>query len=308
MLRNARRCGAFLATGLAQHSARSDQRRGRPPAWRRRRDRGRVRRARAHRRRGPSDAGRGRHRPSTTRRSGASTRSARCRACARHSPSAWDLAAPTPRWSSGAGPPHEAGAGPTRRRRDRRRRRVGIRMRVDEFRGNASSRGHAVFGSRSPGRLSSARIGSAGRAQRRRRPFRVGLALDGTAHEHSVQVRRRRGAHGRWPTPVLQGAVEGNTDRGGDVQRAWHHRFHRASAPHGVARGPEAVSPFTFTESVSNAAAAQVAIDEQAQGPNLTIVQREAGILTAVGRGAIGGRSRAGQIERWSAASKKCRR
>ena len=50
--------------------------------------------------------------------------------------------------------------------------------------------------------------------------------------------------------------------------------------------GPEAVSPFTFTESVANAAAAQIAIASRAQGPNLTIVQREAGILTAVGRGA----------------------
>ena len=51
--------------------------------------------------------------------------------------------------------------------------------------------------------------------------------------------------------------------------------------------GPAAVSPSSFTESVSNAAAAQVAIDNQAQGLNLTVVQREAGILTAVGRGAI---------------------
>jgi len=50
--------------------------------------------------------------------------------------------------------------------------------------------------------------------------------------------------------------------------------------------GPEAVSPFTFTESVANAAAAQIAIASHAQGSNLTIVQREAGILTAVGRGA----------------------
>ena len=50
--------------------------------------------------------------------------------------------------------------------------------------------------------------------------------------------------------------------------------------------GPEMVSPFTFTESVANAAAAQIAIATQAMGSNLTIVQREAGILTAVGRGA----------------------
>jgi 3-oxoacyl-[acyl-carrier-protein] synthase II len=50
--------------------------------------------------------------------------------------------------------------------------------------------------------------------------------------------------------------------------------------------GPAAVSPFAFAESVSNAPAAQVAIACQARGPNITIVQREAGILTAVGRGA----------------------
>jgi 3-oxoacyl-[acyl-carrier-protein] synthase II len=50
--------------------------------------------------------------------------------------------------------------------------------------------------------------------------------------------------------------------------------------------GPEAVSPFAFAESVSNAPAAQVAIACQARGPNITVVQREAGILTAVGRGA----------------------
>lgn len=50
--------------------------------------------------------------------------------------------------------------------------------------------------------------------------------------------------------------------------------------------GPESVSPFMFTESVANAAAAQIAIAVEAQGPNLTVAQREAGILTAVGRGA----------------------
>jgi 3-oxoacyl-[acyl-carrier-protein] synthase II len=50
--------------------------------------------------------------------------------------------------------------------------------------------------------------------------------------------------------------------------------------------GPEAASPFIFTESVANAAGAQIAIVHQAQGSNLTVTQREAGILTAVGRGA----------------------
>lgn len=50
--------------------------------------------------------------------------------------------------------------------------------------------------------------------------------------------------------------------------------------------GPETASPFLFTESVANAAAAQIAIASQAQGPNLTVVQGEAGVLIAVGRGA----------------------
>jgi 3-oxoacyl-[acyl-carrier-protein] synthase II len=50
--------------------------------------------------------------------------------------------------------------------------------------------------------------------------------------------------------------------------------------------GPETASPFLFTESVANAAAAQIAIASQAQGPNLTVVQREAGVLIAAGRGA----------------------
>ena len=50
--------------------------------------------------------------------------------------------------------------------------------------------------------------------------------------------------------------------------------------------GPETASPFLFTESVANVAAAQIAIASQAQGPNLTVAQREAGVLIAVGRGA----------------------
>jgi len=50
--------------------------------------------------------------------------------------------------------------------------------------------------------------------------------------------------------------------------------------------GPESASPFTFAESVANAPAAQVAIALKAEGRNVTIPQREAGILTAIGRGA----------------------
>lgn len=50
--------------------------------------------------------------------------------------------------------------------------------------------------------------------------------------------------------------------------------------------GPETASPFVFAESVANAPAAQVAIATKAEGRNVTVPQREAGILTAMGRGA----------------------
>lgn len=53
-----------------------------------------------------------------------------------------------------------------------------------------------------------------------------------------------------------------------------------------MSEGPEAVSPFLFAESVANAPAAQIAIATGARGRNLTIPQREAGVLTAVGRAA----------------------
>jgi 3-oxoacyl-[acyl-carrier-protein] synthase II len=48
--------------------------------------------------------------------------------------------------------------------------------------------------------------------------------------------------------------------------------------------GPETASPFVFAESVANAPAAQIAIALKVEGRNVTIVQREAGVLTAVGR------------------------
>jgi 3-oxoacyl-[acyl-carrier-protein] synthase II len=50
--------------------------------------------------------------------------------------------------------------------------------------------------------------------------------------------------------------------------------------------GPEAASPSLFTESVANAPAAQIAIACQATGPSLTVCQREAGPLIALGRAA----------------------
>jgi 3-oxoacyl-(acyl-carrier-protein) synthase len=50
--------------------------------------------------------------------------------------------------------------------------------------------------------------------------------------------------------------------------------------------GPEAASPSLFMESVANAPAAQIAIALQARGASLTVCQREAGPLLALGLGA----------------------
>ncbi len=50
--------------------------------------------------------------------------------------------------------------------------------------------------------------------------------------------------------------------------------------------GPEAASPSLFMESVANAPAAQIAIALKARGASLTICQREAGPLLALGAGA----------------------
>jgi 3-oxoacyl-[acyl-carrier-protein] synthase II len=48
-------------------------------------------------------------------------------------------------------------------------------------------------------------------------------------------------------------------------------------------QGPEAASPFLFSESVANAPAAQVALAVNAPGANVAVAQREAGPLQAVG-------------------------
>ena len=50
--------------------------------------------------------------------------------------------------------------------------------------------------------------------------------------------------------------------------------------------GPESASPYFFTESVANAAAAQIAIACGARGANVTLCQREASALLAVAGGA----------------------
>jgi 3-oxoacyl-[acyl-carrier-protein] synthase II len=50
--------------------------------------------------------------------------------------------------------------------------------------------------------------------------------------------------------------------------------------------GPKSATPFLFNECVANAPAGQVAINCGAKGPSVTVVQREAGALVALGRGA----------------------
>jgi len=59
-----------------------------------------------------------------------------------------------------------------------------------------------------------------------------------------------------------------------------------------VTAGPRTASPFLFTDCVANAPAAQVAIEVRAQGPNTTVVQREAGPLLAVIEGVFDLRAR----------------
>lgn len=76
-------------------------------------------------------------------------------------------------------------------------------------------------------------------------------------------------------TPVVMSTAFGAVEATEQLQRTAH------------ADGPAAVSPFAFTESVANAPAAHIAMALGAHGPNVTIAQREAGVLTAVGRGAM---------------------
>ena len=63
-------------------------------------------------------------------------------------------------------------------------------------------------------------------------------------------------------------------------------RFAEALVRDILTRGPEAASPFHFSESVANAPAAQVAISVGAHGSNVAVTQREASPLIAVALGA----------------------
>ncbi|MBZ0114487.1 MAG: beta-ketoacyl synthase chain length factor [Thermoanaerobaculia bacterium] len=63
-------------------------------------------------------------------------------------------------------------------------------------------------------------------------------------------------------------------------------RFAEALIRDILTQGPEAASPFHFSESVANAPAAQVAIALGAHGANVAVTQREAGPILAVAAGA----------------------
>jgi len=82
------------------------------------------------------------------------------------------------------------------------------------------------------------------------------------------------GAPVREPTAVVMGTAFGQT--------VFTERLFRSITD----EGPESASPFLFTECVANVPAGQVAIHCGATGPNLTVVEREASALIALGRGA----------------------
>ena len=87
--------------------------------------------------------------------------------------------------------------------------------------------------------------------------------------------------------PLMDGSAQGHDDTAVILSTA----FGAMAASESVLRsmraeGPLATSPFTFTESVANAPAGQVAIRWGARGTNVTIVQGECGPLLALHRAA----------------------
>lgn len=111
---------------------------------------------------------------------------------------------------------------------------------------------------------------SAGASRRMGRPSRFAAAAARMALQDAGEF-----ALDGPTTPVVMATAFGAVEATEQLQRVAH------------AEGPAAVSPFGFTESVANAPAAHIAIALGAHGPNVTIAQREAGVLTAVGRGAL---------------------
>jgi 3-oxoacyl-[acyl-carrier-protein] synthase II len=109
----------------------------------------------------------------------------------------------------------------------------------------------------------------AGAARRMSTPSRFAVAAARMALEHAAGPVQEAG-----PTAVVLSTAFGPSSFTERILRGLQ------------TEGPEATSPFLFTESVANAPAAQVAISCAAQGPNITVTQREAGPFLAVARGA----------------------
>lgn len=90
---------------------------------------------------------------------------------------------------------------------------------------------------------------------------------------------------------LAAGAEDGPADPGRETAVFLANSFGPSSFTEHLMRqilleSPEAASPFYFTECVANAPAAQIAIAARARGANVTVVQREAGPLLAVAKGA----------------------
>ncbi|HVS15058.1 MAG TPA: beta-ketoacyl synthase N-terminal-like domain-containing protein [Thermoanaerobaculia bacterium] len=99
-------------------------------------------------------------------------------------------------------------------------------------------------------------------------------AMEQAGLEVGAELARPRRASSREETAVLLGTSYGPA--------SYSERLLRQI----LLEGPTAASPSLFTESVANAPAAQVALQVGARGPNLTITQREASAVMALGRAA----------------------
>ncbi len=98
----------------------------------------------------------------------------------------------------------------------------------------------------------------------------------------------------------LVAALEAVEHRGSDTPQDWEHAatfvgtsfgpcsFSESLLKQVFEEGPTAASPMLFTESVANAAAAQIALRLKARGPSLTVTQREASGVLAVGQAVQG--------------------
>jgi 3-oxoacyl-[acyl-carrier-protein] synthase II len=116
----------------------------------------------------------------------------------------------------------------------------------------------------------------AAQARRMSPPSRYAVAAARQAMEQAALVvsDRPRSASSREETGVFLGTSFGPSSYSERILRQV------------LLEGPTAASPMLFTESVANAPAAQVALLAKAYGPNVTITEREASGVMALGRAA----------------------